>query len=343
LFVANVGLAAAQSGGGINIPETAATIAGEPISGAEVREAARKELERLESTRIQFEAALERDRAIAVQRALAQIAEDRLLQREADKRGLTVKKLLETEIDPLVKPPTDEIVQKFYEANKSRITGSLADNSASIQELLRRQERQQVMDLFLARLAKDHAFTSYLGPKRESVALTPGLPVKGPANAPVTIIEFGDFECPYCGRLAPVLNEILKTYEGRVRVVFRQFPVIEAHPRALKAAEASLCAHEQGKFWAMHDAMFQDQQALEVSALKEKAASIGLDSARFNQCLDTGKHVPVIRGDMAESEKLKIAGTPTLFINGRRMVGEQSAASLSNIIDEELRARPNQK
>ncbi len=141
-------------------------------------------------------------------------------------------------------------------------------------------------------------------------------PAKGPAGAPVTIIEFSDFECPFCTRVVPSIDEAVKTYGDQIRVVFRQFP-LNIHPRAQKAAEASLCANEQGKFWQMHDAMFADQKKLELADLKAKAGALGVDQAKFDQCLDGGKYAAQVATDLADGQKVGVTGTPAIFINGR--------------------------
>ncbi len=123
------------------------------------------------------------------------------------------------------------------------------------------RDHEHVFNAFIAGLKKDYNVTSYLEPARVTVA-TAGFPSMGPANASVTIVEFSDFECPYCGGLYPTLKDIEKNYKDKIRIVYRQFPLTNIHPHAQKAAEASLCANDQGQFWQMHDAMFTDQGKL---------------------------------------------------------------------------------
>jgi protein-disulfide isomerase len=175
-------------------------------------------------------------------------------------------------------------------------------------------------------------------PPRTEIA-TAGYPARGPATAPVTIVEFSDFECPFCGRLFPTLKAVEKIYLDRVRIVFRQFPLRKIHPLAQKAAEASLCANEQGRFWEMHDSLFGDQEHLTVDALKARAAALKLDTALFNMCLDSGKEAAAIDKDIAEGAKAGVTGTPTMFINGRKMVGAQPYAEIQAVIEDELRRK----
>jgi protein-disulfide isomerase len=163
-----------------------------------------------------------------------------------------------------------------------------------------------------------------------------GHPSKGPADAPVTIVEFSDFECPFCGGLFPTLKRVEQNYSEKVRIVYRQFPLNNLHPHAQKAAEASLCANEQNKFWQLHDAMFTDQQNLTVDDLKSKAATLSMNAANFATCLDSGKYAAAIRESLAEGNKVGVDGTPALFINGRYLGGNQPYDEIAKIIDDEL-------
>ena len=175
-------------------------------------------------------------------------------------------------------------------------------------------------------------------PPRPEIA-TAGYPARGPATAPVTIVEFSDFECPFCGRFYPTLKAVEKIYLNRVRIVYRQFPLRKMHPNAQKAAEASLCAGEQGRFWEMHDSLFEDQEHLTVDALKARAVALKLDTAAFGACLDSGKQAAAIDKDIAEGAKAGVTGTPTIFINGRMMVGSKPFAEIQAVIEEELQKK----
>jgi protein-disulfide isomerase len=178
-------------------------------------------------------------------------------------------------------------------------------------------------------------FQSSQEPLRTEIA-TAGHPTRGPGTAQITIVEFSDFECPFCGRLFPTLKAVEKIYVGRVRIVYRQFPLRKLHPRAQKAAEASLCAGEQGRFWEMHDSLFSDQEHLTIDALKARAAALKLDTATFNACLDSGKEMAAVDQDIADGARAGVTGTPTLFINGRKMVGNQPYAAIQAVIEDEL-------
>jgi protein-disulfide isomerase len=151
----------------------------------------------------------------------------------------------------------------------------------------------------------------------------------------VTIVEFSDYQCPFCARVNPTLEQVRKTYGDKVKIIFKDFP-LPNHPQAPKAAEAGHCAGEQGKYWEMHDQMFANQRALNVPELKQYAASLGMDAAKFNQCLDTGKHAGLVASGTAQGEKMGVNSTPTLYVNGRPLIGAQPFEAFKQIIDEEL-------
>jgi len=149
-------------------------------------------------------------------------------------------------------------------------------------------------------------------------------------------VEFSDFECPFCGGLFPTLKRVEESYKDKIKIVYRQFPLNNLHPHAQKAAEASLCANDQDKFWQLHDAMFTDQQNLTVDDLKSKASTLSLNAATFSTCLDSGKYAGSIRDSIAEGSKLGVDGTPALFINGRYLGGNQPYDVIAKIIEDEL-------
>jgi protein-disulfide isomerase len=161
-------------------------------------------------------------------------------------------------------------------------------------------------------------------------------PSVGPADARVTIVEFGDFQCPVCLQAFPIIRELMAIYGDRVRFVYRDFPVFEIHPEAQKAAEAAQCAHAEGKFWAMHDKMFQNAGRLTVDALRGYARAVGLDAARFDACLASGKFARAVAGDAADGRALGVRGTPTWFINGRKVEGVIPRDALVRVIEQLL-------
>ncbi len=161
-------------------------------------------------------------------------------------------------------------------------------------------------------------------------------PAKGPKNAPVTIVAFSDFECPFCSRVVPTLAQIEKEYEGKVRIAFKHQP-LSFHANAKPAAMASMAAHEQGKFWQMHDKLFANQRALDRASLERYAQEIGLDVAKFKAAMDSNKFEAAIAADVTEAARVGANGTPTFLINGRTFVGAQPYEAFKRVIDEELK------
>ncbi len=162
--------------------------------------------------------------------------------------------------------------------------------------------------------------------------------VKGDPNAPVKIIEYSDFECPYCAKFyKETLPLIEKEYisTGKAKLEYRHFP-LAFHKNAQKAAEASECAADQGKFWEMHDIIFENQEQIAIDDLKTYAVQIGLDVQEFNECLDSGIKSAKIRDDVASGKDAGVSGTPSFLINGRLVVGAQPYAVFKQVIDGEL-------
>jgi protein-disulfide isomerase len=142
--------------------------------------------------------------------------------------------------------------------------------------------------------------------------------VQGPADAPVTLVEYGDFECPYCGEAYPIVKALQQRLGERLRFVFRNFPLTNAHPHAAHAAEAAEAAAAQGRFWEMHDRLYEHQRALDDAHLERYAADVGLDVARFDEEVAAGRYRAPVREDLLSGVRSGVNGTPTFFINGAR-------------------------
>jgi protein-disulfide isomerase len=155
----------------------------------------------------------------------------------------------------------------------------------------------------------------------------------GPDDAPVMLVEYGDYECPHCGRAYPIVREVTRAMEGRLRFVFRHFPLTEAHPHAEHAAEAAEAAGEQHKFWEMHDSLFEGQDALEDRDLVTRAKLLGLDAARVAEELIAGVHAERVRRDFRSGMRSGVNGTPTFFINGVRHDGPWDFESLVDALE----------
>lgn len=165
-------------------------------------------------------------------------------------------------------------------------------------------------------------------------------PAQGPANAPITVVAFSDFQCPFCSRALPALKQIEEQYKGKVRIAFKHLP-LSFHDKAQIAAEASMAAHEQGKFWQYHDKLFENQQALDRPSLEKYAQELGLNLDRFKKALDTGKFKDAVQKDAQLASSVGASGTPTFYINGRQLVGAQPFDEFKKIIDDELATKRN--
>ncbi len=271
-----------------------------------------------------------------LEKGLDRYLSDEVVKREAKAKGVSVDKLLQQEVASKVQAPTDKDVDAFYEQNKDRISAPKDQIADRIKEYLTQQRQAQVFTEYTDALKKKYGVAVLLKPLRVAVD-SPKEPSRGAADAPVTVVEFGDFQCPYCAGLEPTLEKVLKDYTGKVRLEFRQFPLESIHPHAFKAAEASMCAREQNKFWELHDTMYGNQDKLTVDDLKAAAGKLGMDAKQFDKCLDSGKYDAAIRADQDAGEKAGVSGTPALFVNGRPVPGGAVGYDvLAKIIDDEL-------
>jgi protein-disulfide isomerase len=261
-----------------------------------------------------------------------------LLTREAKNRNISVSMLLEHEINAKVPAITEEEIQAFYNGNKDRIRVDLDKVHDQIRDYLREQRLESRKNEFFKTLRSKAKVTSYLKPPpifRADVA-TNGAPFKGAEKAAVTIVKFEDFQCPYCKTVQGTFPELLKRYDGKVRLVHKDLPLDAIHPQARQAAEAARCAGEQGKFWEYHDKLYANSPKAGVEELKSYAKEVGLNAVSFDQCYGSGKFRAAVQKDLNDGAQLGLTGTPTFFINGREISGAQPVEAFAAIIDEEL-------
>jgi protein-disulfide isomerase len=318
--------------------KTLGSVDGVVITETQARTAAAADLYSLELQRSKAKAEFARNEHQILESALSKLIEDRLLQTEAAKRGISKEELLEKELQPYKQEPTAEEIDAFYKTNQDRISKPKDQVAVEIGKYLKQQKYAAGKESFLKRLEKDHKVVRALEPLRFSVDAA-GRPSLGPSSAPVTLVVFSDFQCPYCRKFNATVSEVTKKYGDKVRIVFRQFPLTRIHPDAMRAARAALCAGDQNRFWEMEGLLFQDQNNLGIEALRDKAKKLGLDLNVFNTCLDSAQKDAQIHEDVAAGMSAGADGTPTAFINGRYLNGAQPLEALSAIIDEELQAK----
>jgi protein-disulfide isomerase len=259
----------------------------------------------------------------------------RLIEADAKSRGTEPGAVVLQEITSKVVQPTDRDVESWFKTNQQRVQGaSLEQVAAPIRSLLVQERTEAARRAFVDRLKASTAVTITLDPPRLAVS-DGGRPAKGPANAPIQMIEFSDFECPFCFRANPTIAKVLSTYGDRIRLVYRHYP-LPNHPNARPAAEASACANEQGKFWEYHDRLFANQSRLTADDLKQHAAALGLDAGKFNACVDSRRFQKDVDEDAAAGQLAGVSGTPHFFINGRPLSGAQPFEAFQEVIDDEL-------
>ena len=275
----------------------------------------------------------------ARRRVLDDVVGDQLIEREAQARGVGRDELLAAELPARTEEVTDAEIDRIVEANKDRVGDrSIEELRPEIRSLLKRQRPAQALRRYmteLRRAADDVVIT--LDPPRQQIETSAADRSQGPADAPVVIVEFSDFECPYCKQATDTMAALIARYPDRIRFVYKDFP-LPSHPHAFKAAEAGHCAHEQEQFWPFHDKLFAAQDALDVESLKAYAGELGLDADAFAACLDDGRHAQSVNAEMAAGRRYGASSTPTLYVNGRPVFGALPLDVFDEIVREELAA-----
>ncbi len=272
---------------------------------------------------------------------LERMAVERIVKAEAAKKGQTEEQYIQARVEALpVTQPSDAEVKEFFDRLKAagRIPPDtkLEQIKDQLVQAMVNQQRRASVQKVIEELRTAANLQIDLPPPRVEVAATG--PARGPTDAKVTIVEFSDFQCPYCGAAYTTVEQLMQQYAGKVKLVFRQFP-LPIHPQAEKAAEASLCAQDQGKFWEFYDLLFKNQKKLDVSDLKTYAASAGLDAAKFATCLDGGEKKKQVDLDLEAGQAAGVNGTPAFFINGVFLNGAMPIEEFKKVIDPELASR----
>jgi len=246
---------------------------------------------------------------------------DTLLTQEAQKRKITTNALLETEVKP--KPITEDQARVFFEQNKERVSGEFAQTKDAIISYLQQVELRLAERAFVDKLRTAASIEIFLKAPESPVfkISTKDQPSLGNANAAVTIVAFTDYQCPSCAAIHPALERLVKESGDKVRLVARDFPLSQ-HAEAFKAAEAAEAAREQGKYWEYVQVLLQNQSSLSVEKLKSYATQLGLDRTRFDAALDSRKFAEMVQTDLDDGIKLGLKGTPSFFINGRRVTAK---------------------
>lgn len=313
----------AQAASGAGPAGPVATVAGQPISEQQLLESLGPQLMQLRNQEYELKS-----------KALDSLIRQKLLEAEATKRGIPAQKLLEQEVDSKIAAPTDAEVEAYF-WGQNRAGVRFDDVKDQFRANLKQTKIQKARQAYADSLrAKTEVAVMLRAP---SVDIHyDAARVKGNPKAPITIVEFSDFQCPFCKKSEATLRDLLAKYEGRVKLAFLDFPLAEIHSQAEKAAEAARCAGEQGKFWEYHESLFADQSKLDEESLIGRAQNLKLDEKAFQSCLASGKFKASIEADRQEATKAGVAGTPGFFINGVFLSGAQPQAEFERIIDNQL-------
>ena len=309
--------------------ETVAEVDGDRISLQELTEASSAPLARLEAQAYRLK-----------QQKLQELIEDRLLAHEAHRRNVSLESLIDAEITSKAAEVTPQQIDTVYELSKNRLQKPESEVEGQLRSLLHERNVKARRHEFANTLQANAKVAVYLDPPPPFRAAVGGDgPSRGADGALVTIVEFEDFQCPFCKNAHDILERVLLRYKDKVRVVHRDFPLQSLHPASWKAHEAGRCAEEQGKFWEYRDLLYKNAPAAGPEQLTTYASQLGLDSSDFKKCLDSGKFKAAVQKDEDEATRLGIQGTPAFVINGQLLSGAQPESEFARIIDAELNKR----
>lgn len=267
--------------------------------------------------------------------AIEQHVFEKLLEAEASTKDMSAEEYFKAEVDGKVGEPTAEQIEQVLNQYRRQLPPDEEQAKVQVVAFLK-QQQQRELDMGLRKRLFDSAgLKILLDAPRAEVKVDDWNPSRGPAGAPVTLMEFTDFQCPYCGRVQTTLDEVMKRYDGKVRHVFKQLP-LDMHPQAKMAAMAGLCAQDQGKFWELHDWMFQNPAQISRETVEGAIAGLGADMEQFTACLNDNRHLPKVMADLELARSLGFSGTPAFLVNGRAITGAQPLESFVSLIEEEL-------
>lgn len=304
-----------------------ATFAGQAITASQLEAAAASRLLRARNEEFRIKADIASD-----------IAFERLKADAAGKLGVTLPDLYRLYVADKAGEPKKEEVDELLKRYRAQLPPDEAQAREEVVKYLKTQLIRELEQAWRRDLLTGASFRLLIEPPRAAVGVGAGDPTRGPAGAPVTVVEFSDYQCPYCGRAQPTMQRLRLKYGEKIRVAFKQLP-LAMHQHARFAAEAALCAGQQGKFWEIHDWMFANQAKIAPDTIKAAAVELKLDAAAFGKCLDTKAMAGRVEEDMRIAEGLGITGTPAFLVNGRLIEGAQPFEAFQDVIDDELARR----
>ncbi len=322
---------AAQNTENLKPKPAVATLDGQPIYEEDLAKSAEGQLAPLRNQEYEIK-----------RKALDSLIEQKLLENAAKAKGLTTDQLLQQEVDAKVKDPNDDEIHGYYLAQSGRLNKPFDDTlKAQLRQSMKQAQIQQLRQDYIKGLHTNNNVVVLLSPPRIQVAHDPKR-LRGNPKAPIMILEFSDYQCPYCHSVEPTVKALLAKYGDKVSLSYRDFPLTAIHSQAMISAEASRCALEQGKFWEYHDQLFTASK-LEKDDLVGYARNLKLDDKQFESCLTSEKYKADIEKDEQEARSAGVNGTPGFFINGVFLNGAQGQDAFGRIIDDELSRRSSAK
>ena len=321
--------------------ETLAKFGNEAITTEQVNKEAAKRLEEVEeryrSARTDYETGLYQVKLGAIEK----LVNDKIFTEMGKEKGITADQAREQKYQEFINqqpmPSEEEQLAYYSQKQREQQNGQQLEPFEQIQpkiiQNIRAEKAAPSAQAWYEGYKKEKGFKLLLAPFRREVDAKG--PSKGNEKAPITIVEFSDFQCPYCSRAEPTVAKVLADYGDKVRLVFRDFP-LDFHQQAQKASEAAHCADDQGKYWDMHGKLFAEQDRLDVESLKKHASELGLDRAKFDECLDKGAKEQVVKDNFQAGRVAGVNSTPAFFINGRPLAGAVPFDEFKKIIDDEL-------
>ncbi|MCG6950456.1 MAG: DsbA family protein [Acidobacteria bacterium] len=262
----------------------------------------------------------------------------RLVRDAAAAEGVTEAEYRRMKIDELVGEPDEGEIVKLMSQFRARLPEDDVEARKQIVMALEQRDKQRLSAELQKVLFAEAGVKIFLSPPRVEVAIAEGTPERGAKDAPIVLVEYTDYQCPFCKRVQPTITALTERYPGQIRHIFKNLP-LPNHPQAQLAGEASLCAQDQGKFWEFHDWLFANQRTMNRESMVAAAVELGMDGEAFTTCVDEGTHTARVRADMTEARSFGITGTPGFLVNGRVVSGAQPIEEFEKIIDEELSLR----
>lgn len=268
----------------------------------------------------------------AQRKVVEEFVDEYLVEEQAKKQGITVAQLVEKVVAAkMPKDPSDEAMRVYFEGVDTKDAYEVV--RPKILESLRSRRSNKIKTEYVQSLRAQSKVLYHVAPPRVQISMK-DTPVRGPVDAKVTLVEFADYECPYCQQISPVIDQLEAEFKGKLAFAYKDMP-LPMHPNAPKAAEASHCAAAQGKYWEYHDLLGKTKQ-LDMPSLKNHSRALNLDIKAFDKCLDSGEKTDIVKTHALEAQNLGVQGTPSFVVNGRFVNGNPNYEQLKALVEEEL-------